>query len=154
MSRKVFSKIVEHIRCDETSGGCGHVFGEVLRASEGWKCPCPKCGHPCSEQTRERVHAFAIGNKPWGSEGESLAFAFDPSARTSIAATAPNIARAIQDDGTLMWENDSHQKAGYGEMDGEKKREEDRHAAVGATHERDFFNADQSEDIGESIDEE
>lgn len=108
------------MKCGACGNGQWHETRKRGERPSGAKCAC---GHAYDADLPAKVRAFAIGNKPWGAEGRSLMYAFDPSAIKEIGATCPSLARAINPtDGTVEFENDSHQKAVYGEMASEKAR--------------------------------
>lgn len=137
---RVIAKTVHDVACRQAIGGCGHLFDAVVTEREGWKCSCPKCGCECDTQPPPKPRVFSIGNKPWGKEGRSLSYAFDPKAIKSIGASCPTLAKAIDpNDGTVVFENDTHQKAVYGEMAREKKVIAEKRDTEVAANEAAFF---------------
>lgn len=117
---------------------CGH--GEWHEAEKSYARPvnkkCGACGKAYDLDLPKRVRVFSIGNKPWGDEGRSVMYAFDPSARQSIGATCPETAKAIAEDGTVVFENDSHQKRVYAEWEREKAVAEGTRSAEVAQNEQ------------------
>lgn len=122
---------------------CACGKGEWHEAEKSHSRPvgkkCTACGREYDADLPARVRAFSIGNKPWGKEGRSLKFAFDPKARASIGATCPETAKAIAADGSVVFENDTHQKRVYGEWQAEKSRITEERAAEAAQNTGEFL---------------
>lgn len=121
---------------------CGHSdwYDTAKRGERPRGASCSACARSFDQDVPAPVRTFSIGGKSWGEEGRSLKFAFDPGAIRDIGQRCPTLAKAIDPtDGSVRFENDTNQKAIYGEMASEKRRIEDERAAKVAANEDAFL---------------